>query len=57
VFVLVLVHVGPDDGFTKPKPASSIIKEQKEKLAVTGYLFEEEQICILYLNANWDDEY
>jgi hypothetical protein len=36
---------------------SSKIKALKEKFAVTDYFFEKEQICILYLNANWDDEH
>jgi hypothetical protein len=35
---------------------SSKINELKEKLAVTDYFLEEEQICILCLNANGDDE-
>jgi hypothetical protein len=29
---------------------------QKEKLDVT-YVFDEERICILCLNANWEDEH
>jgi hypothetical protein len=40
--LLVLVYVEPDDGFIKLKPGNSMIKEQKEKLAVTDHLFEEE---------------
>jgi D-hexose-6-phosphate mutarotase len=37
------MYVQPDDGFVKPKPWwLNNKKEHKEKLAVTGYLFEEE---------------
>jgi hypothetical protein len=32
------------------------MKELKQILAVTDYFSEEEQICILYVNANWDEE-
>jgi hypothetical protein len=37
-----------------PQTMWSFHKRIKGKLAVTDHLFEEEQICILFLYANWD---